>query len=193
MAEQEQGRDERFERDVLPFLGQLYPAALRMTRNPTDAEDLVQETYLKALKGFRSFELGTNFRAWIYRILHNTFLTSRTGLKVTMTVPLEAEEDGPELAVEPQTPETILIAQANSELVQSAIADLPVHFREVLLLCDVEEMSYQEISETLSIPKGTVMSRLSRARRMLQNHVRERLRSSSASQQTAAAGTKHGL
>jgi RNA polymerase sigma-70 factor (ECF subfamily) len=182
-----------FEELAMPLFDHLYNFAHWLTHNREEAEDLVQETYLKALKGFRSFELGTNFRAWIYRILHNTFLTSRTGLKVTMTVPLEAEEDGPELAVEPQTPETILIAQANSELVQSAIADLPVHFREVLLLCDVEEMSYQEISETLSIPKGTVMSRLSRARRMLQNHVRERLRSSSASQQTAAAGTKHGL
>ena len=177
----------------MPLFDRLYNFAHWLTHNREEAEDLVQETYLKALKGFRSFELGTNFRAWIYRILHNTFLTSRTGLKVTMTVPLEAEEDGPELAVEPQTPETILIAQANSELVQSAIAGLPVHFREVLLLCDVEEMSYQEIAEALSIPKGTVMSRLSRARRMVQNHVREQLRGSSVSQQTAAAGTEHGL
>jgi RNA polymerase sigma-70 factor (ECF subfamily) len=99
-------------------------------------------------------------------------LTSRTGLKATMTVPLDPEDDGPELAVESDTPETILIERSNSQLVQSAIDELPVNFREILLLCEVEEMSYQEIAETLSIPIGTVMSRLSRARRTLRDRLR---------------------
>jgi len=99
------------------------------------------------LKGFSSFRLGTNFRAWMFRILRNTFLTSRTGLKATMTVPLVSEEEEPELAVEHETPETILIERSNGQLVHSAIDQLPVHFREILLLCEVEEMSYQEIAE----------------------------------------------
>src|ERR1700687_5133082 len=158
-----------FEELAMPLFDQLYNFAHWLTQNREEAEDLVQETYAKALKGFSSFQLGTNFRAWMYRILRNTFLTSRTGLKVTMTVPLEPEEDGPELAVECATPETILFERANRELLQSAIDDLPEYFREILLLCEVEEMSYQEIAETLSIPVGTVMSRLSRARKTLRD------------------------
>jgi RNA polymerase sigma-70 factor (ECF subfamily) len=177
----------------MPLFDHLYNFAHWLTHNREEAEDLVQETYMKALKGFSSFQLGTNFRAWIYRILHNTFLTSRTGLKATMTVPLEDEGNGPELAVASETPESILIATANTELLQDAIAELPVIFREVLLLSEVEEMSYQEIAEALAIPKGTVMSRLSRARRMLQNVVRDKLRRTPANQQIAAAGTNHGL
>ena len=182
-----------FEELAMPLFDHLYNFAHWLTHNREEAEDLVQETYMKALKGFSSFQLGTNFRAWIYRILHNTFLTSRTGLKAKMTVPLEDEENGPELAVASETPESILIANANTELLQDAIAELPVIFREVLLLCEVEEMSYQEIAEALAIPKGTVMSRLSRARRMLQNVVRDRLRRTPGNQQIAAAGTNHGL
>jgi len=163
----------------MPLFDQLYNFAHWLTQNREEAEDLVQETYAKALKGFSSFQLGTNFRAWMYRILRNTFLTSRTGLRATATVPLD-EEDGPELAVENETPETILVRRSNSQLVQSAIDDLPVHSREVLLLCEVEEMSYQEIAETLSIPIGTVMSRLSRARRMLRDHLGRRLQGDEA-------------
>jgi RNA polymerase sigma-70 factor (ECF subfamily) len=105
----------------------------------------------------------------MYRILRNTFLTSRTGLNATKTTPLDAEEDGPELAVERDTPESILFERSDRELLQRAIDGLPVYFREIILLCDVEEMSYQEISATLAIPMGTVMSRLSRARRALRD------------------------
>jgi len=159
----------------MPLFDQLYNFAHWLTRNRDEAEDLVQETYVKALKGFSSFQLGTNFRAWMYRILRNTFLTSCTGLKATMTVPLDSEGDDPEIALEPETPETILIEHPNSQLVHSAIDELPVHFREILLLCEVEEMSYQEIAETLSIPIGTVMSRLSRARKMLGGRLRQEL------------------
>src|ERR1700720_2287879 len=179
------GREERlpattFEDLAMPLFDQLYNFARWLTQDTVEAEDLVQEAYTKALRGFSSFQLGTNFRAWMYRILRNTFLTSRTGLKVTMTVPLEPEEDGPELAVECATPETILFERSNRELLQSAIDDLPGYFREILLLCEVEEMSYQEIAETLSIPVGTVMSRLSRARKTLRHRLRPQLQEGSA-------------
>jgi RNA polymerase sigma-70 factor (ECF subfamily) len=180
-----------FEELAMPLFDQLYNFAQWLTQNRDEAEDLVQETYAKALKGFSSFQSGTNFRAWMYRILRNTFLTSRTGLKATMTVPLDPEEDGPELAVEPYTPETLLFERASRDALQSAIDDLPVHSREVLLLCDVEEMSYQEISETLSIPIGTVMSRLSRARRALRDRLRPR--SQQAGTPALEKGTNHGL
>jgi RNA polymerase sigma-70 factor (ECF subfamily) len=161
-----------FEELAMPLFDQLYNFAHWLTQDREEAEDLVQETYVKALKGFSSFQLGTNFRAWMYRILRNTFLTSRTGLKVTMTVPLDPEDGGEELAVERETPETILFERSNRELLQRAIDELPLYFREILLLCEVEEMSYQEISETLSVPIGTVMSRLSRARKTLRDRLR---------------------
>jgi RNA polymerase sigma-70 factor, ECF subfamily len=164
-----------FEELAVPLFDQLYNFAQWLTKDRTEAEDLVQETYTKALRGFSSFQLGTNFRAWMYRILRNTFLTSRTGLKATMTVPLEPEEDNLELPIERETPETMLIERSNWQLIQSAIEELPLHSREVLLLCDLEEMSYREISETLSIPLGTVMSRLSRARNTLAELVRRKL------------------
>ena len=154
-----------FEELAMPLFDPLYNFAHWLTRNRDEAEDLVQETYFKALKGFSSFQLGTNFRAWMYRILRNTFLTSCAGLRAT-TLPLgdPEDEEGPELAVEFVTPETILIDRSNSDLIEREIHELPVHFREVLLLCEVEEMSYQEIAETLLVPIGTVMSRLSLGR-----------------------------
>src|SRR6202050_4302396 len=164
-----------FEELATPLFDQLYNFAHWLTQNREEAEDLVQETYVKALKGFSSFQLGTNFRAWMYRILRNTFLTSRTGLSVTMSVPLDPEQDASELAVENDTPETILLRRSNSQTVLSAVDHLPVHYREVLLLCEVEEMSYLEIAETLSIPVGTVMSRLSRARKALRESLQQKL------------------
>ena len=162
---------------AMPYMSALYSAALRMTRNPADAEDLVQETYLKALKGFVSFQQGTNFRAWMYRILRNTFLTSRSGLKVKMTVPLDREEDA--IGRPSETPEAVLLARADQQMVQSALEHLPVPFREVIVLCDVEEMSYQEIAEIVGIPIGTVMSRLSRARKSMRELLVEKLRGAS--------------
>ena len=181
-----------FEELAMPLFDQLYNFAHWLTQNREEAEDLVQETYAKALKGFSSFQLGTNFRAWMYRILRNTFLTSRTGLKVTMTVPLDPEEDGPELAIESDTPETILFERSNRELLQSAIDELPAYFREILLLCEVEEMSYQEIAETLSIPIGTVMSRLSRARKALRDRLRPQSQEGSPTA-AIARGTNRAL
>jgi RNA polymerase sigma-70 factor, ECF subfamily len=181
-----------FEELAMPLFDQLYNFAHWLTQNREEAEDLVQETYAKALKGFSSFKLGTNFRAWMYRILRNTFLTSRTELKATMTVPLETEEDGPELAVESHTPETILVGRSDRELLQKAIDELPVYFREILLLCEVEEMSYQDIAETLSIPMGTVMSRLSRARKTLRDRLRPQVQEGSATA-AIAKGTNRAL
>jgi RNA polymerase sigma-70 factor (ECF subfamily) len=164
-----------FEELAVPLFDQLYNFAHWLTRDRSEAEDLVQETYTKALRGFSSFQLGTNFRAWMYRILRNTFLTSRTGLKANITVPLELEEDSLELPIQRETPEATLIERSNWQLIQNAIEELPLHHREILLLCDLEEMSYREISETLSIPLGTVMSRLSRARSTLAELVRRKL------------------
>ena len=164
-----------FEELAVPLFDQLYNFAHWLTKDRTEAEDLVQETYTKALRGFSSFQLGTNFRAWMYRILRNTFLTSRTGLKATMTVPLEPEEENLELPIERETPEAMLIERSNWQLIQNAIEELPLHYREVLLLCDLEEMSYREIAEALLIPVGTVMSRLSRARNTLAELVRQKL------------------
>jgi RNA polymerase sigma-70 factor, ECF subfamily len=151
----------------MPHFERLYNFACWLTHDRQEAEDLVQETYAKALRGFSTFQPGTNFRAWIYRILRNAFLTSRTGLKATATVPLDlaSEEETPLVLVE--TPESLLLQRSNGQLVQQALEQLPVAYREVLLLCEVEEMSYQEISAALVIPMGTVMSRLSRARKAL--------------------------
>lgn len=185
-------RDATFEDLAMPLFDQLYNFARWLTQDTAEAEDLTQETYVKALRGFSSFQMGTNFRAWMYRILRNTFLTSRTGLKATMTVPLDSDEDGPELAVEHETPETLLFERSNRERLQAAIDELPVYFREILLLCDVEEMSYQEIAETLSVPIGTVMSRLSRARKTLRDRLRPQLPVATATE-TIAKGTNHGL
>jgi RNA polymerase sigma-70 factor, ECF subfamily len=156
-----------FEELAMPLFDSLYNLARWLTLNRQDAEDLVQETYTKALRGFSTFQVGTNFRAWIYRILRNTFLSSRSGLRATMTVSLESQEDGPEVAVVLQTPETFAIERSNQRQVQAALEELPIHFREILLLCDVEEMSYREIAEALSVPMGTVMSRVARARKAL--------------------------
>src|ERR1700721_1311212 len=154
-----------FEEFAMPLFDPLYNFARWLVRNSNDAEDLVQETYLKALRSFASFQPGTNFRAWMFQILRNTFLSSRSRLDRLMTVAMDSEEEGAELAVNTETPEVILMNRSNSQLVHRAIGDLPVHYGETLLLCEVEEMSYQEIAEVLSIPIGTVMSRLARARR----------------------------
>jgi RNA polymerase sigma-70 factor, ECF subfamily len=170
-----------FEGLAMPLLNPLYNFARWLTRNREEAEDLVQETYLKAWQGFSSFQLGTNFRAWMYRILRNTFLTSRTSSQGSMTVPLDSHEDGIELAFIAETPESLLLELSNRELVRNAIEELPMHFREILLLCEIDEMSYREISEALSIPIGTVMSRLARARSAVSDGLRRALQPHSAS------------
>jgi RNA polymerase sigma-70 factor, ECF subfamily len=164
-----------FEDLALPLLPALYNVAFWLTRNATDAEDLVQESFLKALRGFAGFEPGTNFKAWIFRILRNTYLTSRTGLEATRTVALEEELDEqrvgpglyPEGAIDRQTPEINLIRLADRAMLHGALEKLPPPLLEVILLCDVEEMKYKEIAVVLEIPIGTVMSRIARARTAL--------------------------
>ena len=161
-----------FEELAMPLFDSLYNFARWLVQNSNDAEDLVQETYLKALRSFGSFQQGTNFRAWIFRILRNTFLSSRSRLDRRMTVAINAEDESPAFPQTFATPESLLIERSNNDAVRRAIAHLPVIFREVILLCDVEEASYREIAEILSIPIGTVMSRLARARRTVGEAVR---------------------
>ena len=150
----------------------LISLAVRILGSRTDADDIVQEAYLKAFRSFRSFQLGTNFRAWLYCILRNTFLSSRNSLAAGSMISLDSDEEGPDLAVENETPESILMKHVNSQQVQRAIEDLPNIYKETLLLCDVERMSYREISEILSILIATVMSRLARGRKALRDSLR---------------------
>src|SRR5256886_3707281 len=149
-----------FEALAIPLLAPLYNFAHWLTHNRDEAEDLVQETYVKALKGFPSFTPGTNFRAWMYRILRNTFLTSRTGLRAVPPISIDEDPELLEQMTDEETPEWHLLQRRSGEALRQAIEGLSLPFREVLLLCDVEEMSYKEIAETLSIPVGTVTSRL---------------------------------
>lgn len=149
----------------MPYFARLYNLACWLTRDRAEAEDIIQETYMKALRGFSSFKQGTNFRAWMYRILRNTFLTTKTGLQATISLDSD-EEKLPEPATN-ETPEAALLRRFEHESLQRALEALPVVYREVILLCDLEEMSYGEIAEALGIPIGTVMSRLSRARKAM--------------------------
>ena len=163
-----------FEELALPLFEPLYNYARWLTHDANEAEDLVQETYLKALRGFGSFTAGTNFRAWMYRILRNTFLTSRSGLRGVPALSIDDDPEQYEDLAETSTPETLFFSRANAEALRLAIGALPLPFREVILLSDIENMSYKEIAEALSIPIGTVTSRLIRARAK----VREALRGS---------------
>jgi RNA polymerase sigma-70 factor (ECF subfamily) len=154
-----------FEQLAMPLFDQLYNHACWLTGDRADAEDLVQETYAKALKGFAAFAEGTNLRAWMFRILRNTFLTSRSGLATQRTEYLEDDGTNAEEAMtHALTPELILMRSQNEQALFAALESLPVNYREIILLCDVEEMSYREIAQVLDVPLGTVMSRLSRAR-----------------------------
>jgi RNA polymerase sigma factor (sigma-70 family) len=160
-----------FEELALPLFDSLYNFARWLAHDQYDAEDLVQETYLKALRSFASFQPGTNFRAWIFQILRNTFLSSGSRLERRMTVAMDSEADFLVLPATSPTPESLLIERSSVDAVRCAIEQLPVIFREVLLLCDVEDASYREIADILSIPIGTVMSRLARARKVVRESV----------------------
>ncbi len=161
-----------FEVLALPLLDPLYNFARWLSGDADEARDLVQETFAKALRGFGSFREGTNFRAWMFAILRNTFLTSRSGLERRNTSQ-EDEEGFADVTTSTDNPEVALIRRADTEMVQAAIAKLPPTFREVILLADLEEMRYQEVAEILSIPIGTVMSRLSRARKQVRQLIVE--------------------
>jgi RNA polymerase sigma-70 factor (ECF subfamily) len=164
-----------FEELALPLLPSMYNLARWLTRDATEAEDIVQESLLKALRGFAGFEHGTNFRAWIFRILRNTWLNSRSGLAASRTIALEDELDEkaqlPEAAIDHDTPELNLLRLSDRAAIQEALQSLAPPLLEAILLCDVEEMKYREIASVLDIPLGTVMSRIARARAALRSRL----------------------
>jgi len=162
---------------AMPYMSPLYAAALRMTRNPTDAEDLVQETYLRAYRGFGGFQDGTNLKAWLYKILTNTYInTYRAKKRRPEQVELDDTEDfylyhrigGLEAVAAERTPESEVLDSIPEPVVKAALEDLPEQFRMAVILADVEGFSYKEIAEIMDVPIGTVMSRLHRGRRALQ-------------------------
>jgi RNA polymerase sigma-70 factor (ECF subfamily) len=166
---------ERFERDVLPLLPNLYAAALRMTRNPADAEDVVQDTYLRAYRGFATFKEGTNLKAWLYRILTNSYInTYRKKQREPQTV--EGPDDIDEWYLYDRlgarnvelSAETEVLDRIPDQAVKQALESLPENFRMPVLLADVEGFTYQEIADIMETPIGTVMSRLHRGRKALQ-------------------------
>ena len=166
-----------FERDAMQFAPQLYSAALRMTRNPADAEDVVQETFLKAYRAYDSFQAGTNLKAWLYRILTNTYINRyRKKQRRPNEVELGEVEDlylykrvgSAETGSASRSAEMEVLESLVEEDVRAAIDSLPEHFRMPVLLADVEGFAYKEIAEMLDVPIGTVMSRLHRGRKSLQ-------------------------
>lgn len=174
--ETEAERDARFEADALPFIDQLYAAALRMTRNPADAEDVVQETYAKAYASFHQFTPGTNLKAWLYRILTNTYINSyRKKQRQPQIADGDAIEDWQLARAESHTSsglksaETEALEHLPDSDVKDALHQLAPDFRLAVFLADVEGFSYREIAEIMGTPIGTVMSRLNRGRNQLRN------------------------
>ncbi len=169
-----------FADEAMPYMSALYSAALRMTRNPSDAEDLVQETYLRAYRGFGGFREGTNLKAWLYKILTNTFINQyRARKRRPAESDLDESEDwalyqrigGLEAVEANLTPEMEVLDVLPDEEVKAALESLPEQFRLAVILCDVEEFSYKEIAEILDVPIGTVMSRIHRGRKLLQKRL----------------------
>ena len=169
-----------FADDAMPLMSGLYSAALRMTRNAADAEDLVQETYLKAYRAYERFEAGTNLKAWMYRILTNTYINAyRKKQRRPDESDIDDVEDlylyrrigGAEGAVLGRSAEDELMEMFGEDEVKVALEDLPEHYRLPILLADVEGIAYKEIAEILDIPIGTVMSRLHRGRKQLQKRL----------------------
>jgi RNA polymerase sigma-70 factor (ECF subfamily) len=171
-----------FAEQAMPYMDSLYSAALRMTRNRADAEDVVQETYLRAYRGFGGFQEGTNLKAWLYRILTTTFINSyrakkrrptETDLEDVEALYLYRRLGGLEAATAGRSAEEELMDWFTDAEVKEAVESLPENFRMAVLLADVEGFSYKEIAEILDIPIGTVMSRLHRGRKALQRELYE--------------------
>jgi RNA polymerase sigma-70 factor, ECF subfamily len=178
---------EVFATEALTYVDQLYAAALRLTRSPNDAEDLVQDTYLKAFRAAGQFRPGTNLRAWLFTILQNTFRNMRRDRgRDPVDVDSEAVERVPVGADAPD-PEQRLLDSVIDEDVRQALDALPPAFREAVWMRDVDELSYQDIASALDVPIGTVMSRISRGRRLLLQQLRERREKANAPSSAAPA------
>ena len=164
--------DSAFADEALSYIDGLYGTALRLTRKPQDAEDLVQDTYLKAFRASKQFERGTNLKAWLFTILHNTFRNMRRhDGRNPVEVDSETVEMAADAAGDERTPEQLLSRETLDADLQAALDDLPDAFRQAVWLRDVEEFSYAEIARIMDVPIGTVMSRISRGRKMLHDRL----------------------
>jgi RNA polymerase sigma-70 factor (ECF subfamily) len=173
--------DAGFAAEALSYLDSLYGTALRLTRRPQHAEDLVQETYLKAFRSAHQFARGTNLKAWLFTILHNTFRNvQRHHVRNPIAVDSEAIERAADVTPSAQTPEEVLTRGTLDADLQAALDAVPETFRQALWLRDVEELAYADIARVLDVPIGTVMSRISRGRRALADGLRARRAASDA-------------